>query len=171
MVAAFLQHFLASLFANDEHFSATVESDFEKIDQSCIHLIFSAQYLMHLVAAKAVDSPSMTAMTSWSGCMGPTTTTMGHDNLHTFLVASVASAAFVEDWTYELVVTAQIDHNLDFLLNSAACLLDRMPDIPSLPLFLWPIFKEFISLFFILHFVCEVFPLITLLSFISLHAS
>ena len=66
---------------------------------------------------------------------------MGHFNSHTFVVASAAPAAFVEDWTSELAETTLIVLVSDFWLNSAACLLDRTIDHLSLPLVLWPIFS------------------------------
>ena len=64
---------------------------------------------------------------------------MGHDNSHTFVVASAAPAAFVEDWTSDFVETVLIDLVSDFWLNSAACLLDQTFDHLLLPLVLWPI--------------------------------
>ncbi len=49
----------------------------------------------------------MTEVTSWSDCMV-------HDHPHTFVVASVA---FVEHWTSDLVETELIVHVSDFLVG------------------------------------------------------
>ena len=65
----------------------------------------------------------MTEVTSWSDCMV-------HDNSHTFVVAFVAFAAFVEHWASDLVETELIVPVSDFWLDFAACLLVRKFDRP-----------------------------------------
>ena len=73
-------------------------------------MCLDAQCLSYFVTATASHTPQMTEVTSWADCMV-------HDNLHTFVVASVA---FVEHWTSDLVETELSVHVSDFWLNSAA---------------------------------------------------